>query len=58
VIATASKNSIPNLQRYVDGALLAREKITLQKINRIYGNKAVNLGFAKVRGDGTIDYNK
>lgn len=58
VIATASKNSIPNLQRYVDGALIAREKITLQKINRIYGNKAVNLGFAKVRGDGTIDYNK
>lgn len=58
VIARASKNSIPNLQRYVDGAFMMREKITLEKINRLLANKAVNLGFAKVRGDGTIDYNK
>jgi hypothetical protein len=58
VIATATKNSIPNIQRYVDGALMARQKVTQEKINRILANKAVNLGFAKVRGDGTIDYNK
>jgi hypothetical protein len=58
VIATTSKNKIPNLQRLVDGAFRIREKITLSKVNAILTNRAANLGFAKISTSGVVEYNK
>ena len=54
---TALKNSIPNIQRYVDSAFLIRSKVTQKKIDRILSNKAVSLGFGKVTDLGKFEEN-
>lgn len=57
VMATAHGVKIPDFERYVESAIKIREKVTLQKIQRIHSNIAVNLGFAKVSGDGKVAEN-
>jgi hypothetical protein len=58
VIAQTSGNQIPNMQRFVDGAMRIRSKITQRKIDRILTGKAVNLGFAKVSAGGQMVFKK
>lgn len=57
ITGTAVNCKIPDIQRYFDAALKFREKITLQKVERLLANKAVNLGFAKVDKYGNVQEN-
>lgn len=57
IIGTATNCKIPDIQRYFDEALKFRERITYQKIERILGGAAVNLGFAKVDKYGKVQEN-
>ena len=54
VVARTTGNKIPDLQRVVDGALKIRYKITISKYRAVLANRAVNLGFAKVKGGMVI----
>ena len=54
VSARTTGNQIPDLQRVVDSALKIRYKVTLSKIRALNANRAVNLGFAKVKGGMVI----
>ena len=54
VVARTTGNQIPDLQRVVDGALKIRYKITISKYRAVLANRAVNLGFAKVKGGMVI----
>jgi hypothetical protein len=54
VVARTTGNQIPDLQRVVDSALKIRYKVTLSKYRAILANRAVNLGFAKVKGGMVI----
>ena len=54
VSARTTRNQIPDLQRVVDSALKIRYKVTLSKIRALNANRAVNLGFAKVKGGMVI----
>ena len=54
VSARTTGNKIPDLQRVVDSALKIRYKVTLSKIRALNANRAVNLGFAKVKGGMVI----
>ena len=54
---TALKNSIPNIQRYVDSAFRIRSNVTQKKIDRILSSKAVSLGFGKVTDLGKFEEN-
>lgn len=54
VSARTTGNQIPDLQRVVDSALKIRYKVTLSKIRALHANRAVNLGFAKVKGGMVI----
>lgn len=57
IIGTATATKIPDIQRYFDAALKFREKVTLEKVERLLANKAVNLGFAKVDKYGKVQEN-
>ena len=54
VTARTTGNKIPDLQRVVDSALKIRYKVTLSKYRALLANRAVNLGFAKVKGGMVI----
>ena len=54
VSARTTGNKIPDLQRVVDSALKIRYKVTLSKYRAVLANRAVNLGFAKVKGGMVI----
>jgi hypothetical protein len=54
VSARTTGNQIPDLQRVVDSALKIRYKVTLSKVRALIANRAVNLGFAKVKGGMVI----
>jgi hypothetical protein len=54
VSARTTGNKIPDLQRVVDSALKIRYKVTLSKVRALIANRAVNLGFAKVKGGMVI----
>jgi hypothetical protein len=54
VSARTTGNKIPDLQRVVDSALKIRYKVTLSKYRALLANRAVNLGFAKVKGGMVI----
>lgn len=54
VSARTTGNQIPDLQRVVDSALKIRYKVTLSKYRAVLANRAVNLGFAKVKGGMVI----
>lgn len=57
ITGTALNSKIPDIARYFDAALKFREKVTEEKIKRLMANKAVNLGFAKVDGNGNVEEN-
>jgi hypothetical protein len=57
IIGTAVNSKIPDVGRYVQQGLEFRVKITQKKIDRILANKAVNLGFAKIDGNGRVEEN-
>jgi hypothetical protein len=54
VSARTTGNQIPDLQRVVDSALKIRYNVTLSKVRALIANRAVNLGFAKVKGGMVI----
>jgi hypothetical protein len=54
VSARTTGNQIPDLQRVVDSALKIRYNVTLSKYRALLANRAVNLGFAKVKGGMVI----
>ena len=57
VVGRATNTKIPNVDRYVEGAMKFRYNITLKKVSAILANRAVNLGFAKVDGAGRVQEN-
>lgn len=50
IIATAYNTKIPNYQRMINGAVNSRISTTIKKLERVKANRAVNLGFTKVKG--------
>lgn len=57
--ATAKGVKIPmgDMNRFMQGAIRLRTKVTLLKLTRVLENKAVNLGFAKVSNNGKVQMN-
>lgn len=55
--AKGIKMPINDINRMMAGALRLRAKITLDKLQRVMENRAVNLGFAKVSNTGRVQFN-